>query len=166
MYIRRDTGDIVTKEGFGSCQLHVEWRAPDPQGKSGQSRSNSGVFLMDRYEIQVLDCYENKTYADGQAGAVYGQTPPLVNACRKPGEWQCYDIIFTAPKFEGDKLVSPAYFTVLHNGVLIQNHTEVQGPTVWRKLAEYRPHADKLPIRIQDHSGQVSYRNIWIRPLE
>lgn len=160
------TGDITSRESFGSCQLHLEWCAPDPQGKQGQKRGNSGVFLMGLYEVQVLDSYENRTYADGQAAAVYGQTPPLVNACRKPGEWQSYDIVFTAPRFKDGELLAPAYVTVLHNGVLVQNHTAFQGPTVWKKLAKYRPHEPKLPLRIQNHGDPVKYRNIWIRPLD
>lgn len=159
-------GDIESKAAFGSCQLHVEWCAPEPHGKQGQKRGNSGVFLMGLYEVQVLDSYQNRTYADGQAGALYGQTPPLVNACRAAGEWQTYDVIFTAPEFDGDQLVSPAYLTLLHNGVLVQNHTAYQGPTVWKKLAQYRPHASALPLRIQDHGDPVKYRNIWVRPLD
>lgn len=160
------TGSIRSRESFGSCQLHVEWSAPAPHGKRGQKRGNSGIFLMGLYEVQVLDSYNSRTYADGQAAAVYGQTPPLLNACRKPGEWQSYDIIFTAPRFEDGKVVSPAYLTLLHNGVLVQNHTAYQGPTVWKKLAKYKPHAERLPIRLQDHGDPVKYRNIWIRPLD
>jgi len=160
------TGWIETKEGFGSCQLHLEWMTPDPKGKKGQKRSNSGVFLMGLYEIQILDSYKNRTYADGQAGAIYGQYPPLVNASRAPGEWQTYDIVFEAPEFKDGKVVKPAFATVLHNGVLVQNHQSFQGPTVWRKLARYKPHPGKLPLKLQDHGDPVSFRNIWIRPLD
>jgi len=164
------TGDIRTEQGFGDCQLHVEWMAPDPpQGKGGQDRGNSGVFLMGRYEVQVLDTYrnENKTYADGQAAAIYGQYPPLVNAARPPGQWQTYDIVFRAPRFDSaGKVQRPAYLTVLHNGVLVQDHRELTGPTAHKARPPYEAHADKLPLKLQDHSHPVRYRNIWIRELE
>lgn len=161
------TGNIYTREEFGDCQLHVEWRSPAEPQSNSQHRGNSGIFLMDRYEIQVLDCYENKTYADGQAGASYGQNPPLVNATRKPGEWQSYDIIFRAPRFKDGKLVSPATVTILLNGVLVQNHFELLGATTHRKVAKYSPHPDKGRLRLQDHNDNqpVRFRNIWIRPL-
>lgn len=159
------TGTIATKDSFGSCQLHVEWASPSPKGKPGQKCGNSGIFLMGQYEIQVLDSFENSTYPDGQSASVYGQYPPLVNACRKPGEWQTYDIIFEAPKFKERKLVTPAYVTVIHNGVLVQNHTEILGPTKHKRLTKYTPHADKLPLSLQEHGDPVRYRNIWIRPL-
>jgi hypothetical protein len=159
-------GSIQTKESFGSCQLHVEWAAPYMSDKQSQSRGNSGVFLMNRYEIQVLDNYENQTYAIGYAGSVYGQNPPLVNACRKPNEWQTYDIIFHAPTFDGERCIKPATVTVLHNGVLVQDHFEIKGATAWRADAEYSPHPNKQPLLLQDHGDRVRYRNIWIRPLE
>lgn len=158
-------GGIRTKQGFGDCQLHIEWASPEKVEGKGQGRGNSGVYLMSRYEIQVLDSYQNETYPDGQAGALYKQQPPLVNACRKPGEWQTYDIIFTAPRFENGKLKTPGYITVFHNGVLIQNHTEIQGSTAWHKPPEYTAHAEKLPISLQNHGDAVRYRNIWIREL-
>lgn len=159
-------GGIRSKQGFGSCQLHVEWAAPDEVKGSGQGRGNSGVYLMGRYEVQILDSYENETYFDGQAGAIYKQHPPLVNACRKPGHWQSYDIIFSAPQFgkEG-KVVEPARVTVLHNGVLIQNHFELQGSTAWHKPPEYSKHEDKLPIHLQFHGNPLRFRNIWVREL-
>ena len=161
----KKAGAIRTKEQFGSCQLHVEWAAPNPPKGASQGRGNSGVFLMGCYEIQVLDSYNNKTYADGQTAALYGQTPPQVNVCRPPGEWQTYDIIFTAPVFKDKKLVTPAYVTLLHNGVLVHSHVALMGRTSHKKMATYRPHGPKGPISLQDHGNPVLYRNIWIRPL-
>jgi len=158
-------GAITTKEFFGDCQLHVEFASPYPGRGAGQGRGNSGIFLMERYEIQVLDNFGNQTYPDGQATAIYGQTPPLVNASRRPGDWQTYDIFWMAPVFEGEKLVSPAYVTVVHNGVLVQNHTEVRGPTTHRGITPYSAHPARLPISIQDHGDPVRFRNIWIRDL-
>lgn len=161
------TGNIETKEHFGDCQLHLEWAAPAEIKGSSQGRGNSGVFLMGRYEIQVLDGYNNPTYADGMTAAIYGQYPPLVNACREPGAWQTYDIFFVAPRFEGQRLVSPAYVTVVHNGVLVHHHQAILGPTGHRILASYdAPHPPQGPLMLQDHGGdKVRYRNIWIRPL-
>ncbi|MGH7138971.1 MAG: 3-keto-disaccharide hydrolase, partial [Pirellulales bacterium] len=157
---------ISTKQSFGSCQLHLEWAAPADVKGAGQGRGNSGVYLMSHYEVQILDSYENVTYYDGQAASIYKQWPPLVNACRKPGEWQTYDIIFDAPKFdEQGKLLKPGYVTVLQNGVIVQNHSELQGTTAWDRPAAYEPHADKLPLTIQDHGNPVRFRNIWIREL-
>jgi hypothetical protein len=162
-------GYIQTKGNFGSCQLHVEWAAPVKVSGDGQGRGNSGVFLMGQYEVQVLDSYENQTYADGQAGALYGRSKPLVNASRKPGEWQSYDIIFHRPVFdEQGKVVRRATFTVLHNGVLIQDHTVLSGGTGWmgpHAASEYKAHPDKLPISLQDHGNPVRFRNIWLREL-
>jgi hypothetical protein len=167
MEVKPGTGNITSREEFGDCQLHVEWAAPNPPTGTDQMRGNSGVFLMGRYEVQVLDSYNAKTYPDGQAAAIYGQYPPLVNACRKPGEWQTYDIIFTAPRFSSDgKLVTPAYETVLHNGVVVHNHTEVLGPMAFRALPHYTPHPPKGPISLQDHGCLVRYRNIWVRELK
>lgn len=158
-------GKIVSKESFGDCQLHVEWSAPTPVKGSGQGRGNSGIFLMGRYEIQVLDSFENETYHDGQAGAIYKQTPPQVNAMRKPGEWNTYDIIWTGPRFADDgTLVSPAYITAIHNGVLILNHFEVKGDTPFNRPPKYVAHPPEGPISIQDHGNPVRFRNIWIRP--
>ncbi len=165
MEVAAKAGDICTKEAFGSCQLHIEWAAPEKVKGEGQSRGNSGVFLMSTYEVQVLDNYENRTYADGQAGAIYAQKPPMVNACRKPGEWQTYDIIFHAPVFDGEKVAKPAGITVLHNGVLVQDHWGIQGATAWKTRAAYTAHAEKLPLKLQDHGDPVRFRNIWIRPL-
>jgi hypothetical protein len=165
--VPRETG-ITTKESFGDCQLHVEWAAPAEVSGSGQGRGNSGVYLMGRYEVQILDSYENKTYFDGQAGALYKQTPPMVNACRKPGEWQTYDILFTAPRMdENGKVVKPACITVLHNGVVIQNHFELQGGTFYERPPAYdNPHPQKAPIHIQFHGNPVRFRNIWIRDMK
>ncbi|HXW06487.1 MAG TPA: DUF1080 domain-containing protein [Vicinamibacterales bacterium] len=159
------TGSISTRESFGSVQLHVEWAAPLEVEGNSQGRGNSGVLLMGLYEVQVLDSYNNVTYADGQAGALYGQWPPLANAARKPGEWQTYDIVFEAPRFEGGKLVTPAFFTVFWNGVLLHNRKEVMGPMVWRAVAKYAPHEPELPLVLQDHSNPVRFRNIWLRRL-
>jgi len=160
-------GNLTTRRPFGDCQLHVEWASPSEAKGEGQGRGNSGIYLMGFYEVQILDSYNNKTYFDGQAGAVYKQRPPLVNACRKPGEWQTYDIIFRAPRFdEKGKLVRPAYVTVLHNGVLIQDHFEILGRSAYRKPPEYSAHEPKLPLVIQFHGHPVRFRNIWIRELE
>lgn len=157
---------ITTKQAFGDCQLHVEWAAPSDVKGSGQGRGNSGIYLMGHYEIQILDSYQNPTYPDGSAAALYKQMPPLVNVCRPPGEWQTYDIIFTAPRFDASGGVTrPGYVTVLHNGVLVQNHTEIQGTTSWDKPPAYTPHPAKLPLSIQNHGNPVRFRNIWIREL-
>ena len=159
-------GGITTKQAFGDCQLHVEWASPEKIEGEGQGRGNSGVFFMEKYELQILDSYENETYPDGQAGAIYKQSPPLVNVCRKPGEWQTFDIIFKAPRFdEAGELLKPAIMTVLHNGVLIQDHFELLGATAWHKPPAYEAHAPKLPIHIQHHGNPVRFRNIWIREL-
>lgn len=167
MEVKKEAGSIQTKKGFGDCQLHVEWMAPLPAEGDSQDRGNSGVFLMRKYEIQVLDNYNNTTYADGMAGAVYGQYPPLVNACRPPGEWQTYDIIFHRPRFgEKGELLQKAVFTVFHNGVLIQDHVQPTGPTEWKKRPPYSEHPDRMPISLQDHGNPVRFRNIWIRELE
>jgi Domain of Unknown Function (DUF1080) len=160
------TGDLQTRDHVGDCQLHVEWAAPATVAGEGQARGNSGLLLMGLYEIQVLDGYENPTYADGSAAAIYGQFPPLVNACRPPGAWQCYDIIWIAPRFSGDRLVSPAVATVLHNGIVVHHHTALFGPTQHWQLASYRPHPPTGPLRLQDHGDRVRYRNIWYRPLQ
>ncbi len=159
-------GDNQTKDEFGDLQLHIEWSEPADVAGEGQGRGNSGIFLMGRYELQVIDSYKNPSYADGGAGAMYGQNPPLVNATRPPGKWQAYDVIWTAPRFKEDKtLETPAYITVLHNGVVVQNHTAVIGSTVHRQLAKYEWHAPTGPIRLQDHGTPVRFRNIWVRPL-
>lgn len=160
------TGSIQTAQGFGDAHLHVEWAAPAPPSQSGQDRGNSGVFLMRTYEVQVLDSYGNTTYPDGQAGAVYGQYPPLVNASRPPGEWQTYDIVFRAPRFDaGGRVTSPARMTVLHNGIVVQDNVTLLGPTSHRRRDPYVAHPDRLPIMLQDHGQPVRFRNIWIRPL-
>lgn len=156
------TGYLYTRQPFGDCQLHVEFAEPTPPVGEDQDRGNSGVFLMGLYEIQVLDSFKNKTYPDGQAAAVYGQYPPLVNASRPPGQWQSYDIFFHGPRFSEDgKLLRPARVTVLHNGLLVQDNVEIQGPTATGK--PYEPHAEKLPLALQDHGHPVRFRNIWIR---
>ena len=159
--------DIRTKQEFGDIQLHVEFCEPVPAEGSGQGRGNSGVFFMGKFELQVLDCYDNKTYPDGQTAALYGQHPPLVNACRKPGDWQTYDIIFNVPHFDADgKLVSPGYATVFHNGVLTQNHQAIRGDTNWRSVGDYKSHDSTGPIALQYHNNSVAFRNIWVRPIE
>jgi hypothetical protein len=160
------TGDIETVEHFGDCQLHIEWAAPVEVKGESQGRGNSGIFLMGRYEIQILDGYNNPTYADGTAASIYGQYPPLVNACCKPGEWQTYDIFFVAPCFEESKLISPAFVTIIHNGVLVHHYTELLGLTAHRTMPSYKTHPPKGPIRIQDHRNPVRFRNIWIRKLK
>lgn len=160
------TGSINTKEKFGDVQLHVEWASPAVVKETSQNRGNSGVIFMGRYEIQVLDSYKNPTYADGQAAAIYGQYPPLVNASKKPGEWQTYDIVFEAPRFEGEKLVRPAYATVFQNGVLVQNHEQLFGDTPHAKLGTYKPHGPEESLQLQNHHSAVRYRNIWIRKLQ
>lgn len=165
MAIVHDT-DITTKDSFGDCQLHVEWSQPENIKGSSQGRGNSGVFLMDRYEMQVLDSYKNKTYFDGQAAGIYKDTPPMVNAMRPPGEWNNYDIFFTAPKFSADgKLEAPAFITATHNGVLVLNHHAIEGPTYYNKPHEYEPHG-KAPIHLQNHGNPVRFRNIWIREIK
>ena len=158
-------GDLRSKERFGDVQLHVEWAAPAQVRNTSQNRGNSGIFLQGRYEVQVLDSFDNLTYADGQAGAIYGQWPPLVNPTRRPGDWQAYDIVFEAPRFDGDRLVTPAYLTVFLNGVLLHHHKEVMGPTVHRALAKYAPQPAEDALVLQDHQQPVRYRNIWIRRL-
>jgi hypothetical protein len=162
----KGAGDITTKRAFGDVQLHIEWRTPEKVSGEGQGRGNSGVFLQSRYEVQVLDSYNNRTYSNGQAGSIYKQYIPLVNASRKPGEWQIYDIVFIAPRFKADgALESPGWMTVFHNGVLIQNHIALKGETVYRGQPSYKPHALKEPLKLQDHGNPVSFRNIWIREL-
>jgi hypothetical protein len=160
------TGDIQTVEQFGDCQLHLEFRSPHEVKGDSQGRGNSGVFLMGLYEIQVLDSYDNLTYADGGAGSIYGQHPVLVNASRKPGEWQSYDIIFQAPRFDGGALVSPAILTVAHNGVIVQHAQESDGPTGHRSVSSYSAdHPGSGPLKLQDHGDLVRFRNIWMRPM-
>jgi len=164
----KSSGYIQSKREFGSCQLHVEFATPSKVTGSSQGRGNSGVFLMANYEVQILDSYNNKTYPDGQCAALYGRVVPLVNACRKPGEWQSYDIIFHRPIFKGDKVVKNATFTVFQNGVLVHDNVELAGGTGWEgphAISEYEPHGDKLPITLQDHGNPVRFRNIWIREL-
>jgi len=164
----KGSGYIQSKRKFGSCQLHVEFATPSTVKGSGQGRGNSGVFLMANYEVQVLDSYDNETYPDGQCAALYGRAVPLVNVCRKPGEWQSYDIIFHRPIFKGEEVVKKAMFTVFQNGVLVHDHVVLVGGTGWRgkhAISDYEPHEDKLPIMLQDHGNPVRFRNIWIREL-
>lgn len=159
-------GDIVTKQKFGSFQMHIEWRIPATASGHGQERGNSGIFLQGLYELQVLDSYHQETYVDGQAGSIYKQAIPLVNACRKPGEWQSYDIVFTAPVFSPDKrILYPARVTVLQNGVLVQNNFLIQGPTQYIGIPAYKAYDGTGPIELQDHHNPTSFRNIWIREL-
>ena len=158
-------GIIRTKAEFTDFQLHVEFATPSLVKGDGQGRGNSGVFLLGKFEIQVLDSYNNPTYPDGQAAAMYGQYPPLVNASRPPGEWQTYDIVFTAPRFAQGRLEKPAIVTVLHNGIVVHNADAFWGPTAHRKIDPYTPDTAKGPIALQDHGNPVRYRNVWIRPL-
>lgn len=160
-------GGIRTKQQFGDMQLHLEFATPSEVKGSGQGRGNSGVYLMGRYEVQILDSYENETYYDGQAAAIYKQSPPLVNASRPPGQWQTYDILFDAPEFHDDgSLKKPAYVTVLHNGVLVQHHHELQGATSYTKPPEYKKHPPQQPFSIQYHGNPVRFRNIWVREIK
>jgi hypothetical protein len=165
MQVVPKSGDIRSKQSLGDCQLHVEFASPEEISGESQGRGNSGIFLMGLYEIQVLDCYDNPTYADGTTGGIYGQFPPLVNACREPGKWQMYDIIWIAPRFDGEKLVSPARVTVMLNGILLHHDQPLQGPTKHKQTTEYQPHGPEAPLRLQDHGDLVRFRNIWFRPL-
>ena len=158
-------GDLRTKTAFGDCQLHVEWQTPEKVDPNVMNRGNSGVYLMGLYEVQVLDSHRDTIYADGIAGAIYGQNPPLVNVCRAPGEWQTFDIIFYAPRWENGTLVRQGHITVFHNGVLVQSHWPIEGPTHHLSRTAQAPHAAKLPLSLQAHSSPVRYRNIWIREL-
>lgn len=159
-------GGLTTKQGFGDCQLHIEFATPSEVSGDGQGRGNSGVYFMGKYEVQILDSFNNKTYFDGQCASIYKQYPPLVNACRGPGEWQTYDIVFNAPRFAADGSVTkPAILTVFQNGVVVQNHSELIGGTFYDQPPHYEPHGDRLPIHIQDHGNPVRFRNIWLREL-
>lgn len=162
----RGGGKLQSLKEFGDCQLHVEFTSPVEVKGNSQGRGNSGVFLMGRYEIQVLDSYDNPSYPDGQCSALYGQMPPMVNACKGPGEWQAYDIIFRAPRFADGKLVEPARATVLHNGVLTHHDQALLGATTHKQVAKYSPHGPKGPIELQDHGNPVRFRNIWVRELD
>jgi hypothetical protein len=166
MTVVKGAGDIQTKQSFGDCQLHIEWRSPmESADLKGQQKGNSGVFFQGLYEVQVLNSYQNRTYSNGQAGAIYKQNPPLVNACRPMGEWNSYDIIFTAPKWRANgSRETPGYLTVIHNGVVIQNHVEIQGTTEYIGAPINKAHSEG-PIKLQDHGNAVSFRNIWVRPL-
>jgi len=160
------SGSLVSARPFGDIQLHIEWATPTPPKGEGQERGNSGVFVMGMYEVQVLDSYQNDTYPDGQAGALFGQQPPLVNVCRPPGAWQSYDIVFRRPRFGPDgALQRPARVTVFQNGAIVQDAVEFTGRTVFGRRATYSPHADRLPLSLQDHSYPVRFRNIWVREL-
>jgi len=166
-YVVAGPGTIRSKPVFGDCQVHIEWASPETISGSGQGRSNSGVFLMGLYELQVLDSYHNRTYFDGQCGAIYKQHPPQVNACRKPGQWQTYDIVWTAPRFDADgQLLTPAFITVLQNGVLIQNHFQLQGDTPYNRPPRYAAHGARGPLALQYHHNPVRYRNIWVREIK
>jgi hypothetical protein len=166
MVVVAKAADQRTKQGFGDTQLHLEFRTPAVVEGTGQGRGNSGVFFMGLYELQVLDSYDNPTYVNGQAGSVYKQHPPLVNASRPPGEWQIYDAVFIAPRFDAEgKVISPARITAFHNGVLVQHDVVLQGPTTYRGTPSYKAHADKAPLVLQDHGNPVAYRNIWVREL-
>ncbi|WP_228527700.1 3-keto-disaccharide hydrolase [Pararhodonellum marinum] len=164
--VKPGTGDILTKEAFGDVQIHLEFSAPTEIKGQSQGRGNSGLLIMERYEVQVLDSYENRTYSNGQAASIYKQYPPLVNAMRKPGEWNTYDVFFTAPRFNADGMViSPAKVTVIHNGVLVQNAREIKGPTEYIGIPNYKAHDAELPFKLQDHGDLVKFRNIWVRKL-
>ena len=160
------TGSITTKEKFGDCQIHLEWASPAVVKGNSQGRGNSGVMIMGLYEVQVLDSYKNKSYADGQAAAIYGQYPPAVNVSRKPGQWQSYDIIFEAPRYKDGKVVKHAYLTVFHNGVLMHHRKKLIGQVKHKLVATYKPHAPELPLTLQDHGNPVRFRNVWVRKLK
>ena len=164
--VKPGSGNIRTKDGFGSCQFHIEWMIPADRECNGQQGCNSGVFFMDRYELQILGSNPNKTYVDGMAGAMYGQYPPLVNACNPNGEWNTYDVIFHAPKFKADgSLAKAGTMTVFLNGVLVQDHSEIWGATAHAAVAKYSAHEPRLPIGLQDHGDPLCFRNVWLRPL-
>jgi len=167
-YVEVGKGSLETKEAFGDCQLHLEWMAPTTPAGHMMNRGNSGVLLMGRYEIQIFDSHPmhaEQIYPDGQAASIYGQTPPLVNACRRPGQWQSFDIIFAAPVFQDEKLLKPAKVTMLHNGVLVHSNQQIMGPMTHRRIIPYQPHAAKLPLVLQGHGSPLRFRNLWIRPL-
>lgn len=164
-YIEATEGELATKEDFGNIQVHVEWMAPDPPQGEMFNRGNNGVYLMGLYEIQIFDSYNEKLYPDGQAASIYGQTPPLVNACLKPGQWQSYDMVFLAPVFEGDKLVKPARVTIFHNGLLVQLNEEIHGETGHRILPEYKHKVSQGPLVLSGHHNPVRFRNLWLRKL-
>src|SRR5258708_4056517 len=167
MVVEPKTGDMHTTAVFGDIQLHIEFKIPTGLKTTGQDRGNSGVFFMGLYELQVLDSYENTTYVNGQAGSVYKQHPPLVNASRPPGEWQTYDAVFIAPRFAADgSVLKPAYLTVFHNGVLVQCNVAIRGFTRYRGYPEYKAHAAKLPLELQEHNHRVAFRNIWVREIK
>lgn len=160
------SGNLTTKESFGDCQIHLEWQVPDPPVGDDWDHGNNGVLLMGLFEIQIFDTCTTPLYPDGQAASVYGQTPPLVNACRKPGQWQSYDIIFYAPVFKDGKLFNPARITMMHNSVLVHHNQEIYGPTGHRILSKYdKPIEPKRPLVLSGHNNPVRFRNIWIRPL-
>ncbi len=165
MEVMPKTGNIKSKQEFGDCQMHIEWATPEKVEGESQGRGNSGVFMMGIYEIQVLDSYNNITYADGSAASIYGQYPPLVNACRKPGEWQSYDVVWISPRFEGERVISPAVITLFHNGILVHHCQKLIGPTAHRQVLPYKKHSLIGPLMLQDHGNPVRYRNIWYRPI-
>jgi len=167
MVVKAGTGDIRTSSPFGDCQLHLEWMIPSDRTVEGQGGGNSGLFFLDRYELQILETHTNRTYADGSAGALYGQYPPLVNPCRPKGEWNVYDVVFRGPRFDASGALNrPATMTVFFNGVLVQDHSELLGATAHKQRASYSAHPTRLPIRLQDHGDPVHFRNIWVRPLD
>ncbi|MBI4347214.1 MAG: DUF1080 domain-containing protein [Elusimicrobia bacterium] len=159
-------GNIRSRALLGDCQLHLEWAAPAEVRGDGQDRGNSGVFLMGAYEVQILDGHRNDTYADGSAAAVYGQFPPIVNACRAPGEWQTYDLVWIAPRFEGERLLQPARLTLFHNGLVVHHGRALLGPTLHEAIGAYAPHPPRGPVELQDHGQPVRFRNIWARSLD
>jgi len=158
-------GNLVTKTNYGDCQLHIEWRTPNPPIGDPGNMGNSGIYFMELYELQIFDSYSCEIYADGSAAAIYGQTPPMVNVCRAPGQWQTFDVFFTSPKFDQDSIIESARISVLHNGVVVHNNTKILGPTVHKDSIPYKVHADKAPILIQGHNSPVEFRNIWVRNL-